>query len=273
MPAASDLYLDLLIKSLTYSLWGETHQPFDWSSLNLFHRVKYRLLAAFLARRTLKIEVIIPFDAEKRRVGRDWPVLADTMIGEVRLQNLRSCVEDVLARNVAGDLIETGVWRGGATILMRAILRAHGVTDRTVWVADSFAGCPPPNVEKYPADEGDRWHAYKFLSVPRQDVEQRFAKYGLLDSQVRFLEGWFKDTLPAAPIQSLAVLRIDGDLYESTTDALVHLYPKVTRGGYIIVDDYALSGCRKAVDDFRAQHGIETPIQTIDWTGIFWQRA
>ena len=121
---------------------------------------------------------------------------------------------------------------------MRALLKAYAVKDRLVWVADSFKGLPVPNPEKYPADTGDRLHEFKELAVPLDQVKSNFAKYGLLDNQVRFLKGWFRDTLPNAPVEQLAIIRLDGDMYESTMEALVHLYPKLSRGGYSIVDDY-----------------------------------
>jgi hypothetical protein len=214
------------------------------------------------------------FDPAIRENGADWPENAHTMIGLKRLENIQSCTEDVLVNAVPGDLIETGVWRGGATILMRAILRAHGVEDRSVWVADSFAGLPPPDAANYPRDRGKKLHTFEELAVPLEEVKANFERYGLLDDQVRFLKGWFKDTLPQAPIERLAVLRLDGDMYESTMDALVHLYPKLSVGGYLIVDDYgAIRVCREAVHDYREEHGIREEIQSIDWSGIFWQRT
>lgn len=213
------------------------------------------------------------FSRELRLEGKDWPRDAHTMVGWKRLENLQYCIEDVLARGVPGDLAETGTWRGGASIFMRAVLRAHGIRDRSVWVADSFAGLPRPDPERFPADAGDRHHEYDFLAVPLKVVKANFARYDLLDDQVRFLVGWFRDTLPTAPIDRLAVLRLDGDMYESTCLALTHLYPKLTRGGYAIIDDYqVVPGCRQAVDDFRAQQGIVEPIREIDWAGVYWRR-
>lgn len=215
-----------------------------------------------------------PFDPNIRTEGRDWPSNAHTMIGLKRLGNLQFCVEDALANDVPGDLIETGVWRGGATIFMRAILKAHDVTDRRVWVADSFEGLPEPEPEKYPADEGDTHHRLKDLAISLEQVESNFKRYGLLDDQVRFLKGWFDDTLPEAPIEKLAVARLDGDMYGSTMDALVNLYPKLSVGGYLIVDDYsAVPGCRQAVHDYRKAHSIEEEIVRIDAAGAFWRRA
>lgn len=214
-------------------------------------------------------------DNEAARIeGRDWPDYAHTMIGIKRLDNLQFCVEDVLARAIPGDLIETGVWRGGATIFMRAILKAYDVKDRFVWVADSFEGLPIPNPEKYPVDAGDPHHTFKELAISIDQVKSNFARYNLLDDQVRFLKGWFRDTLVEAPIEKLSVLRLDGDMYESTMDALIHLYPKVSSGGFVIVDDYgAISSCRQAVEDYRATHNITEEIIPIDWTGVYWQRS
>jgi len=211
---------------------------------------------------------------EARQTGRDWPERALTMIGQERLNNLQFCVEDVLQRGIPGDFIETGVWRGGSCIFMRSILKAYEVTDRTVWVADSFQGLPKPDGERYPLDKGLDLSGKPELVVSRPEVARHFERFGLLDDQVQFLEGWFKDTLATAPIEQLAILRLDGDLYQSTMEALVSLYPKLMPGGYIIIDDYgALGQCRQAVDDYRQQHGITEEIHTIDWTGVYWQRA
>jgi len=196
------------------------------------------------------------------------------MIGLKRLDNLQYCVLDVLSHHVEGDLVETGVWRGGAAIFMRAILKAYGIKDRRVWAADSFQGLPHPDVERYPQDAGDPHHGYDLLAVSLEEVRENFRRYGLLDDQVRFLQGWFRDTLPAAPIGRIAVLRLDGDMYESTWDALTTLHPKVSIGGYVIIDDYkAVPGCRQAVDEYRRRQGIADEITEIDWAGVFWRRS
>ncbi len=213
-------------------------------------------------------------DPTLRADGNDWPPAAETMIGRQRLADVRNCVEQVLAEGVPGDLVETGVWRGGVTILMRGILEAWEDRDRRVFVADSFEGLPPPDTERYPDDAGHDLSNLPILAVSAEEVQANFERYGLLDSRVWFLEGWFRDTLPVAPIDEIAVLRLDGDLYESTMDALVALYPKVSVGGYVIVDDYgAWEPCRRAVDDYRVEHGIADDIVEVDWTGIHWRRS
>jgi hypothetical protein len=202
------------------------------------------------------------------------------MIGLPRLNNIQACVEDVIRNGIEGDLIETGVWRGGATIFMRAILKAHGVTDRTVWVADSFEGLPAIKADDalYAQDAIDVAGMNEGgplqlgLAVSLERVKENFAKFDLLDDQVLFLKGWFSDTLPAAPIKKLAILRLDGDMYQSTMDALNALYSKVSEGGYVIVDDYnCWPHCKQAVDDFRETHGIREEIIEIDKYGVFWR--
>jgi O-methyltransferase len=207
-----------------------------------------------------------------RKDGLDWPDRAVTMIGLRRLDNLQSCVEDVLLKHVPGDFIEAGVWRGGATIFMKAILKEYGDTTRTVWVADSFEGLPPPDPDKYPADKGNQLSQEAVLAVSLEEVRSNFDRFGVLDERVKFLKGWFKDTLSKAPIEKLAILRLDGDLYQSAMDTLVPLYPKLSPGGYCIIDD---SGppVKQAVDDYRRQHGITEEIHRADATGAYWQKA
>lgn len=215
------------------------------------------------------------FDPEARTIGKDWPRDAHTMVGLTRLDNLQTIVETVLAEAVPGDLLEAGVWRGGASIFMRAVLKAHGVTDRVVWVADSFQGLPPPNPELYPQDREDRHYEYAdILGVSLAQVQANFARYQLLDDQVRFIPGWFSQSLSQATVERLALLRVDADMYESTLDALGYLYPRLSPGGYVIIDDYhAISACKQAVTDFRRDESIHDEIHTIDWAAAYWRRS
>ena len=211
------------------------------------------------------------YSAAVREIGSDWPSHGHSMIGARRMFNLRCLCEYTLEHDVPGDFIETGVWRGGAAIMMRAVLAAYQDTERNIWVADSFEGLPPPDPQKYPADAGDISYTCRELAISLEQVQSNFAKYNLLDAQVRFLKGWFRDTLPSAPIERLAVLRLDGDLYESTMDSLNALYDKVSQGGFVIIDDFLLPKCRRAVEDFRAARHIREPIQEIDGSGVFWE--
>jgi O-methyltransferase len=246
---AAELYLDLLKKCLTRLLFPD-------SCVNL------NLIATGA------------FDAEARRNGQDWPSEAETMIGWQRLVSLQRCIEEVLRDDIPGDLLEAGVWRGGASILMRGVLKAYSDSSRIVWLADSFAGLPVADPVHYPADAGDNLASFNaYLGVALERVQANFERYGLLDTQVRFLPGWFRETLPYAPVDRIAVLRLDGDMYESTMAILMNLYHKVSPGGFVIVDDYgALPNCRTAVDEFRDRFHVREALEPIDWTGVFWRR-
>ncbi len=265
------LYLDLMKKCLTGLAFPCEYAPIHRPK-TLARRLPWALARKLLAPFQLEFVRRVHFDPVMRSEGLDWPASAVTMVGLKRLNNLESCITDVIGRRVPGDLIETGVWRGGAAIFMRAALKAYHDNGRTVWVADSFRGLPKPDPDRYPADRGDTTWKCAGLAVSLDEVKQNFTRFGLLDDRVRFLEGWFRDTLPNAPIERLAVLRLDGDLYESTMIALESLYPRLSIGGYVIIDDYVLQSCRTAVEDFRARHKITEEVRSVDQCARYWQR-
>jgi O-methyltransferase len=268
----AERYLELLKRTLTFTLWPEPLTPIEHLNADrpYLKRMAVSLLAAAVRSTGYRLARQVNPSWEDRRDGAQWPYYADTMMGLTRLNHLHQCVDTVLRENIPGDLIETGVWRGGGCILMRGVLAARGNTDRTVFVADSFRGFPPIERVEDVGGKPDESHAY--LAVALEAVRENFRRYGLLDERVVFLEGWFKDTLRQAPIQQLAVLRLDGDMYGSTLDALTALYPKLAPGGFCIVDDYgAIDACKQAVTDYRAAHGIATEIHPIDWTGVYWR--
>ncbi len=264
-------YLDLLKRSLTRQLSPDTY-GMARPRRGTLARAAYRAVQGLLAKRGLQL--VRRVADEDRRQGRDWPLDAETMVGTARLENLEACIRQVIRDGVPGDLIECGVWRGGAAIYMRAVLEACSDVDRVVWVADSFRGLPAPDLARYPADTGDLLHSRDQLAVGLDEVKANFERYGLLDERVHFVEGWFEDSLPKAPIDKLAVLRVDADMYKGTIEALESLYPKLATGGYVIVDDYgAMPSCQRAVNDFRDRHRITDTLETCDWTGVFWRRG
>jgi O-methyltransferase len=260
------LYLDLLKSSLLNLIYPEAG-----ASIAMGIRPDEWLLKK--AAGVFGLQLTKPVDSVNREEGKDWPRYAHTMVGMKRLSNVQYCAETVLQDNVPGDMIETGVWRGGSCILMRGVLKAYGVTDRRIWVADSFEGLPRPTNDVDRQDIGGKLHQFKELAVSLDQVKTNFSRYGLLDDQVEFLRGWFSQTLPYAPIKKLAVARLDGDMYQSTMDAITALYPKLSIGGFLIVDDYSMiPACKQAVDEYRAANNIIEPIISIDWTGVYWRR-
>ena len=267
-------YLDLLKKALTHTLWKEQTRLLDASTMPpSFKRFMVAGLSGLLKSFGVGLVRYVPSDADLRVGGEDWPEYAHTMIGMKRLDNVQQCIESIIRDNVPGDLIETGIWRGGAVIFMRGVLKAYNIKDRVVWAADSFEGIPVADEEKYPADSGNLSHVRNITAVSQEEVSENFKKYGLLDDQVRFIPGWFKDTLPDAPIEKLALMRLDGDLYQSTIEALENLYPKLSKGGYVIIDDYAWPACQQAVHDYRSRNNINDAINQIDKWGVYWRRS
>lgn len=284
-------YIELLKKSLLNDLYIENEMrvfhvimqvamglPVDCVDFFYISRVRElelkKLKACKLEGNTL---TITKYNASGQLVHmndlRNLTELSHTMIGRKRLDNIQFCVESILEDAIEGDFIETGIWRGGACIFMQGLLEAYGATNRILWAADSFEGVPAPSWKE---DEGFDLSAriLPVLAVSLEEVKELFSRYDLLGDNVRFLKGWFKDTLATAPIEKLALLRLDGDLYESTMDALVPLYDKVVSGGYIIVDDYgSCPPCKRAIEDFRRQRNIVEPLEVIDVQSVFWRKS
>lgn len=243
---ARRLYVDLLLRSVVDAIYGDP-MPGPWPRGN-------------------------KFDRGERAPDTLGPTTAHTMVGVERLRNLSDLVQTALDERIPGDFIETGVWRGGCCIMMRGILAANGVRERKVYVADSFDGVPPPKSDLYPADRDSRFHLHRELAVPLDAVKANFDRYGLLDDQVVFVEGNFCDTLPSLQGGTFALIRLDGDLYESTYVALQNLHPSVSAGGFVIIDDFGVApGCQQAVFDYRTEHKIEAPIHQIDRSGAWWR--
>lgn len=203
--------------------------------------------------------------------GMDWPDKAHTMIGFKRLNNLHANMDYIRDNNVEGDLIETGVWRGGASIFMQYYNKLYKL-NKKLFVADSFEGLPKPDAVKYPVDKDDKHYKENFLKVSLEEVKENFKLYDCLNDNVVFLKGWFKDTLNNEEIGKLSLLRFDGDMYGSTMDVLENLYTKINRGGILVIDDYGLPNCCLAISDFRLKYNISEPIEVIDNYGIYWYK-
>jgi O-methyltransferase len=206
--------------------------------------------------------------------GRDWPENALTMTGLRRLDSLQACVESVVADGVPGDLIEAGAWRGGSSILMRATLDALGADDRTVWVADSFQGFPVPEEDHVAEDRKleTELGGLGYLAPTLQQVQGYFERFGVSQG-VRFVPGFFEETMRPLRNHTWSVVRLDADTYKATLLTLDALYPSLSVGGYLISDDYSfLPACRRAIDEFRQAHDITEPIEQIDFNAIRWRR-
>lgn len=265
--ASRSRYLDLMEKILTGVLLEDP--PIVTDAFRTFYRSMAREIAGDA---NPSEEDMARYQENWRTIGWDQPSRAFTMVGMKRLQNFRALIEETIRENVPGDIVETGVWRGGASMLAKAVLDAWGETGRRVILADSFEGLPAPNAA-FPQDAGSDLHKQTQLAVSLEEVRRNFEKFALLDDQVVFLKGWFRDTMPRAPVEKIAVLRLDGDMYESTMQPLTHLFPKVSLGGFVIVDDYWLPPCRAAVHDYLREAGIAPEIIAIDSMGSYFRKS
>lgn len=254
-------YLDLLKMTLTRSFPEERLARIPPSTKTMQRRLRsagYRAVNALL--KPTKLVLV--------QSGRPN---GESMLGVAELDNIEDCIARSVYMGVPGDVLEAGVWRGGASIFIRAALDAYGGKDRQLFACDSFEGLPKPAVAQ---DAGSTFWEMDYLAVSVDQVKANFQRYGLLDDRTTFIKGFFSNTIPTAPVDKLCVLRVDGDMYESTYVCLQHLYPKVSPGGFVIVDDYdCVPECAKATEDYRREQGITAPMHHVGWGVVSWQKA
>ena len=199
--------------------------------------------------------------------GHSWPQHAVSMGGIDAMWNVANLTEMVTHKQIPGDFVETGVWKGANGIIARKLFDAAGEWTRNVWCMDSFEWLPPPSA-KFAKDKGDKHHSYAALNpVLRADVNavaNIYRRFGIdvndASQHVRFIKGYFNETAPmvARQVDQIAILRLDGDMYQSTWEVLVALYEKVSVGGYVIIDDNTLAAGQAAID-FRNCAHIRAP--------------
>ena len=218
---------------------------------------------------------------ENRLNGLDWTYLGYTMTGTKRIGTIEFLLKDIFDKKIAGDFVETGVWRGGSSIFARGVIRAYHEGFRSSYVCDSFAGLPPGKIIFGVGDMN--WDNTPYLEVNSLEVAKNFHSVSMLDPNVIFVQGFFNNSMPHLKKQmgKISILRLDGDIYESTVDVLYHLYDKVEIGGYIIIDDWNKDDltpptpfpAKTAVLDFFKVHNInDAEIITIDPIAIYWQK-
>ena len=269
----NEIYLENEVRLLYMAMAGVTRQPFDSKAIT-DPRTYLPDLCAYVDKQKHNGEPFYFIRDKNTGTLADVRNLCDvaySMIGRRRMDSLEACLDIIRQENIAGDLLEAGVCRGGACIFMRGYLEAWGMPDKLVYCADSFEGLPVPSCdEDKNADLSKK--KYPILAISEEQVRENFRRYNLLDERVLFLKGWFCDSLPKADIAQLALLRLDADLYESTRDALNALGHKVVPGGFVIVDDYyTFQQCRQAVDEWRTAHGVTSKLESIDNQSVFWR--
>ena len=188
-----------------------------------------------------------------------------TMATSRRGRTLHRLAADVAARGVPGDLVDCGVWNGGSTALLSA-----GAPGRDVWAFDSFEGLPEPGPLDGTESEGWRGECHG----AEERLREAFARFAHPE-RLRVRRGWFEATFPAAEDQigAIAVLHCDGDWYASVKLTLETFYPKLSPGGYVVIDDYGhWVGARRATDEFRGRLDISAPLVRVDYTGHYWRK-
>ncbi|WP_051633055.1 TylF/MycF/NovP-related O-methyltransferase [Thermonema rossianum] len=214
-------------------------------------------------------------DREKEIIKKAAPY---TMTSEERMVSLCRAMDYVIKNNIEGDLVECGVWRGGSSMIMAMKLLEYGIRDRKIYLYDTFEGMTPPSdvdesfqgekaieiLKQRVKTKADPYWAYATLD----DVKLNLQRTGIPTEQLCFVQGKVEETLPAVLPDKIALLRLDTDWYESTYHELVHLYPKLVRGGILIIDDYGhWKGARRAVEQYLQENGIKIFLSRIDYTG------
>ena len=269
--------LPLARRVCTYELYDGARRADEWGGVDLATRGKRRYLD--LTKRALTSFLSRSFtedptagsegEAETMEAGscRDgtWhmgqgaattegPISQKWLSGLVHLELL---VDDVIARRVEGDVIEAGCYAGGTAVLLRAAMEFEAAATRKLLLADSFEGIPQPRTALGKRiDTTASWTGEHRYVATLGQARSTLRRYGLLDERVVFVPGYFNESLPALPSERLALIHIDADAYDSVTDALVALYPRLTPGGHVVVDDFPLPGVRAAVLEFRERHRV-----------------
>lgn len=271
-----DRYLETLKRMLCrYDLEGDG----TWAPIGFFGGVRKRDrllirvidgISELLLPKEIRLAKFYPYFQEHRYSGKDWPYHAETMVGLSRLNQMHRALESIEDEGIPGHVLEAGVWRGGVGIFSAAFLSLRAENTRKVYLADSFSGLPKPS-EQFEQDRSDIHHTIGYLSASEAEVRANFGRYLVPLEGVEFVSGYFQDTMPTLDVDQLAILRLDGDMYESTAVVLANLYDRVSPGGFVIVDDWTLPA-RKAVEDFLSTRAEHPTVVDIDGSSVYFRK-
>ena len=193
-----------------------------------------------------------------------------TMTGTERIHALINAVRHVVRNHIPGDFVECGVWKGGSVMAMALTLLQLGQRDRSLYLFDTFAGMTPPSDRDVDYQGQQAFTIFDAVrcEASQAEVENALFSTGYDRDKIYFVNGPVEDTIPAHAPELIALLRLDTDWYESTQHELLHLFPRLARGGVIIIDDYGhWRGARQAVDEYMAENQIPLLLHRIDYTG------
>lgn len=197
---------------------------------------------------------------------------AYSMVSPYRLKTLYNLSKRIHQEKISGAIVECGTYNGGSAAVL-GVAQKDLSESRDMWLFDSFEGLPPPteNDGSYEREH----HFYGWCKGGMEKVHEIFKRLHLPTDRLHIVAGWFQDTFPnnVPEIKQIALVHIDADWYESVKICLEYLYPKVAVGGYIAFDDYGFfSGCRKAVHEYLATHGIQAELKTYDG-GVYFRKG
>ena len=242
-------------------------------------RASRQLAVGWLARATYFLPGLLPPDLPPHVEETIRRVRPYTMTTPQRIAALCDGVEHVVRREVPGAFVECGVWRGGSMMAAALTLLRLGVTDRDLYLFDTFRGMPPPSDQdkfsgydgyspmghwrRRQREERNEWHY-----VPADEVRRTVASTGYPPERLHLVEGMVEDTIPSRAPETIALLRLDTDWYESTRHEMEHLYPRLEPGGILLLDDYGhYEGARRAVEEYFGEHGGRPLLARVDYTG------
>ena len=200
-----------------------------------------------------------------------------TMTSDERLSALCHATRHVARHRVPGDIVECGVWRGGSSMAAAMTLLAERDESRTLYLFDTFEGMTEPGEFDRAALSGETAHslleksersANVWAYAPLNDVRANLRKTRYRQDRIHFIKGRVEDTIPSQAPDRIAILRLDTDWYESTRHELLHLYPRLSTGGILVIDDYGhWQGARRAVDEYIEENRLNLLLHRIDYTG------
>jgi O-methyltransferase len=224
-----------------------------------------------------RIERLYPADYSPELISVIDRVVPFTMASVARTADTCAAIEYVVEHAVSGDIVECGVWRGGSTMAIALTLLRLGVQDRDLYLFDTFAGMPEPTDadvtrgglrahDEWTRTQDDEHNTWAYASMV--DVEQALRSTGYDPSRVHLVKGLVEETIPDRAPAQISLLRLDTDWYESSKHELVHLFPRLTPGGVLILDDYGYwEGARQATDEYLRENGIRIMLHRSDASG------
>jgi O-methyltransferase len=220
----------------------------------------------------------LPVDMDLNAAETIRQVRSHTMTSPERLFALIQAVRYVSTAGIAGDIVECGVWRGGSMMAAARTLLECGDTSRQLYLFDTFEGMSSPTDKDVAVDgqsagellrtqrKDDPASAWCYATI--DDVKATMTSTGYEFGRIHFVKGKVEDTIPTHAPDKIAILRLDTDWYESTRHEMEHLFPRLIRGGVLIVDDYGhWAGCRQAIDEYIETNGIRLLLNRVDYTG------